>query len=95
MKLYTVSIKGKLIEGEEIDSGNNFLRQIKSDSGVVHSMPYSYEVWENKEERTAALFTSNAKKLSVDEVINKYNLTKEEAKEALDKVLKKYPEKFI
>jgi len=95
MKLYSVTIKGKLIEGIEINSGNSFLRQIKSDNGDIHTMPFSHKVWESKEERTVALFTMNSKKLSVDDIMVKYHLTREEAKTALEEALEKYPDKFI
>lgn len=96
MRLYTVDIKGKLIDGVEVDSDTSFLRCIKCDDGTTSVMPISYKVWDNKEERTIDLFVKNAhKKLSLDEVVIRYNLTKEEAEEALEKALDKFPEKFI
>ena len=95
MKKYTISITGKLIDGEEVNSGNVFLKQLKSDNGELHTFPQSFKTWNSKAERTVFLFINNAKKLSVDEVMTKYNLTKEEAKAAFDDALEKYPEKFI
>jgi len=93
--VYGISITNFLFEGEVINSGNSFLKTVKTTDGKLISMPISHTLFNTAEERNLSIFRNKKNHLSFDKVAIRYNISLEEVKEAYDKAIKLFPEKFI
>lgn len=95
MKVYFSTLFNELAEGELVESGSCFLNIIRLESGREVTMPCSRPLYQTAEERTIDIFLKEIKRMSVDDILLKYNMNKTEAKIALDKAIDLFPDKFI
>ena len=94
MKIYGITVHGRLFEGEEIKTTNGFLRTISTERDEI-VIPSSFKVYKTAEERNISIFLDKKSHLSINEVSVRYNISKEEAQTAYDKAFEMFPEKFI
>jgi len=97
MKVYFVSvIRWELVEGELIENTNETkpLKKIVTKNGN-RFVPPTTKLWTNKTEMIVCEFANHFNKMAIDDFLNRYNLSKEEAKVYLKLAKDKYPEKFI
>jgi len=93
--IYGITIKGELFSGyERLDNGS-FLRLIETTDGELLVMPYNLSIYDTAEERNIAIFKKKKNQLSLIEAATKYNITIEEATNAYENALERFPEKFI
>ena len=93
--IYGITIQGQLFSGYERFDNGSFLRSVETIEGELLIMPYNLNIFNTAEERNISIFKKKKNQLSLNEAAIKYNITIEEATNAYETALERFPEKFI